>query len=255
MDVNVFPLPQLFEPEELSGGVAVVLDVLRATTTILTALANGAARVIPCGDIERARQAAALCGETALTGGERGGVAIPGFDLDNSPASYAAERVRAKTVVLTTTNGTAALLRSRSAARILIGALVNRRALTNELRRERRNIHLVCAGTDGRVTAEDLLAAGAIAVELEVETGRSTSRDDLTQVAKALWREESASSERLLAALRASRGGRNLVELGFDADIELAAQVDSLDLVGEYFPKTGSIEAVPPLPVQVTYGP
>jgi 2-phosphosulfolactate phosphatase len=245
-EVNVHLLPRHFEPDELCGGIAVVIDLLRASTTIVTALANGARCVIPCGDIETAQRAAArFSRDDVLLGGERGGVRIDGFDLDNSPAAYAPGRVAGKTIVFTTTNGTAALLRSHSAERILIGSLINRRAVVRVLAGDERSVHLVCAGTDGRVTGEDLLAAGAIASELEACAAVASSRDDLALVAKELWAVESPSSERLCKFLRQSRGGSNLVELGFDADIEFAARVDSVDLVAEYFPQTADIRTVP----------
>lgn len=244
--VNVFLLPRDFEPDELCGGIAVVLDVLRATTTIVTALANGARCVIPCGDVAAAKHiAAGLPRSDVLLGGERGGVRIEGFDLDNSPAAYSRTAVSGKTIVLTTTNGTAALLRSQAADRVLVGSLVNRRAVVRALARDERPVHFVCAGTEGRVTAEDLLAAGAIASELQAPSDSTPSRDDMALVAREFWAAVSSSSERLRSVLRQSRGGGNLVGLDFDADIELAARVDSLDLLAEYFPKTGDVLTVP----------
>jgi hypothetical protein len=103
--VRIYPLPAQIEPGDLAGGIAVVIDVLRASTTIIVALTNGATRVIPCGDVETARRLAAedATGDT-LTGGERGGVKIEGFDLDNSPATYSRHRVAGKTIIFTTTN-------------------------------------------------------------------------------------------------------------------------------------------------------
>ncbi len=127
---------------------------------------------------------------------------------------------------------------------MLIGSLVNRRAVVRELAGDARAVHLVCAGTEGCITAEDFLAAGAIAAELETEAGGTSSQDDLAFVARELWAAESSSSGRLQAALRQSRGGRNLVELGFDADIDFAARVDSVQLVAEYFAKEGRVEPV-----------
>ena len=130
--VKIYPLPTEIEPGDLAGGLAVVIDVLRASTTIITALANGAARVMPCGDIETvARLAKEDKTGNMLTGGERRGVKIEGFDLDNSPASYSRERVAGKTIAFTTTNGTAALMRTNEAARVFIGALVNRGAIAH----------------------------------------------------------------------------------------------------------------------------
>jgi 2-phosphosulfolactate phosphatase len=243
--VRIYPLPANIEPGALAGGVAVVIDVLRASTTIITALANGAARVIPCGIVDTARHLAAEdeTGNT-LTGGERGGVRIEGFDLDNSPASYPPERVAGKTIAFTTTNGTAALLKTDGAARVLIGALINRQAIVEALHADGRPVHLICAGTDGRLTSEDLLGAGAIAAGLarfdDVEL-----QDDATHDAAKQWAETTPGS-RLLAALRRSSGGSNLVELGFDRDIVRAAEVDSISVAPEYSPLTRAITAGTP---------
>jgi 2-phosphosulfolactate phosphatase len=244
-EVNVHLLPSHFEPVALRGGIAVVIDLLRATTTIITALANGARCVLPCGDIEAATRAAGgLPVGGVLLGGERGGVKIEGFDLDNSPAAYTSGRVAGKTIAFTTTNGTAALLRSREAARVLVGSLVNRRAVARAIAAADRPVHLVCAGTEGHVTAEDIVAAGAIVAELEVILGGTASHDDTALLARELWTAESTTSERLLSILRRSQGGSNLVQLGFDRDIEFAARVDSFDLVAEYFPQTGDVRTV-----------
>jgi 2-phosphosulfolactate phosphatase len=249
--LNVFSLPQDFEPDDLRGGIAVVIDVLRASTTMVTALANGARSVIPCGDVETARQIAAGYppGEVLL-GGERGGVRIEGFHLDNSPAAYSLERVMGKTIVFTTTNGTAALMRSRAADRVLIGCLVNRRAVVRALVGDERPVHLVCAGTDGQFTNEDFLAAGAIAAELAAAAGEPLECNTHAVFARNLWNAPefwtagSFSPGHLRNALRQSPGGSNLVELGFDADIDYAAQLDSIDLVAQYFPKTADVRTV-----------
>jgi 2-phosphosulfolactate phosphatase len=237
--VKIYPLPTEIAPGDLAGGVAVVIDVLRASTTITAALANGAVRVMPCGDIETARRLADedSSGNT-LTGGERGGVKIAGFDLDNSPASYCRERVAGKTIAFTTTNGTAALLRTNGAARVLIGALVNRGAIAAALHADGRPVHLICAGTDGRVTSEDLLGAGAIAGGLAQHEDVETV-DDPTQRAAKQWLE--LRSDQLVPFLRRSSGGSNLVALRLDPDIVRAAQVDSLPVVPEYSSITQAI--------------
>src|SRR4051812_42560200 len=107
--IDVYLLPALVEPEALSGSTVVVIDVLRATTTIVHALAAQAVEVAPFRDVEDARRLANDLGNKAVLGGERGGVPIPGFDLGNSPAEYTSERVAGKTVIFTTTNGTRAL--------------------------------------------------------------------------------------------------------------------------------------------------
>jgi 2-phosphosulfolactate phosphatase len=233
-EIFVHLLPSLFEPADLRGGVAVVIDVLRASTTIIHALAAGATQVIPCGEISQAPPLAAeLPAGTALLGGERAGTRIPGFDLDNSPLRYVPEVLQGKTLVFTTTNGTRALLRAEQAARIVIGAFVNLQAVVRLLLEDGRPIHLVCAGTDGQITTEDVLFAGAVAEAVYQAAGRPATIDDSTVLALALSETKMESPEQILEMLRSSRGGRNLVELGFDADIERAAARDLFDIVPE----------------------
>jgi 2-phosphosulfolactate phosphatase len=239
--VRIYSLPTHIEPGDLAGGVAVVIDVLRASTTICVALANGAARVIPCGHVDTARRMAAEdeTGNT-LTGGERLGVKIEGFDLDNSPGSYSPERVAGKTIAFTTTNDTAALLKTDGAARVLIGSLVNRQAVVETLNAEGRPVHLICAGTDGRLTFEDLLGAGAIAGGL-ARIADVEMWDETTERAAKHW-PQGVPPKSLIEFLRRSSGGHNLVELGFDADIVRAAEVDSIQVVPEYSLITRAIE-------------
>jgi 2-phosphosulfolactate phosphatase len=225
----------------VAGGIAVVIDVLRASTTIVTALAHGAAAVAPRRSIEEAL-AAAADRPGAVLGGERGGVMIAGFDLGNSPLEYAPDRVAGRPVVITTTNGTAALAVCRDAAEVLVGAIVNRTAVAATARRlaaERgcEAIHLVCAGTDGQVTEEDVLAAGAIldAAGRDSEAVHDTL-DLPARAARRLYRDLAAPGreglpDRIATAFRTCRGGENLLALGMAADLPVAAAIDSLAIV------------------------
>lgn len=212
-----------------------VIDVLRASTTIATALAHGAAAVRPVAGIEEARGLAAVLGAGTLLGGERGGVRIPGFDLGNSPLEYTPDRVAGKTIVITTTNGTAALHACREAREILVGALVNRTAVADEVRRlagDSVPVHLVCAGTDGEITAEDVLAAGAILDA--AAAGSVEALDESAREAVAFFRRVAAAFDvqsGLVAEFRRSPGGLNLVDLGMEADLPVAAAIDSLAVV------------------------
>ncbi len=212
-----------------------VIDVLRASTTIATALAHGAAAVRPVAGIEEARGLAAVLGAGTLLGGERGGVRIPGFDLGNSPLEYTPDRVAGKTIVITTTNGTAALHACREAREILVGALVNRTAVADEVRRlagDSVPVHLVCAGTDGEITAEDVLAAGAILDA--AAAGSVEALDESAREAVAFFRRVAAAVDvqsGLVAEFRRSPGGSNLVDLGMEADLPVAAAIDSLAVV------------------------
>lgn len=247
-ELSVHFLPGLFEPVDLRGGVAVMIDVLRASTTIVHALAAGARAVVPCEQVQQARVLAAnRPAEEVLLGGERDGVLIDGFDLDNSPLKYTETTVRGRTVVFTTTNGTRALARSSEADRILIGAFVNLKAVAGMLVADERPIHLVCAGTRGKITAEDVLCAGAIANEVRNAISGANWTDEEARIAVDVYAAHSRDEGTLLDALRESRGGRNLRAGGFDADIERAATWDLFNLVPEYSPGTNQIEAVPPL--------
>jgi len=233
--LNVHLLPALTSPEALRDATVVVIDVLRATTTITHALAAGAEAVIPCGDIDRARELAAqLPGDSVCLGGERQGVKIEGFDLGNSPAEYSAEIVAGKTVVFTTTNGTQAMEFCREATRVFIGAFVNL-AATCALLREASDVHLLCSGTQKKVTREDVLLAGALAGELEGNENTSWTMNDQARLAVNAWHDVESRLDQISLAqqLRDSQGGRNVTALGLKADIDAAAELDQFDLVGE----------------------
>lgn len=225
-------LPSLTSPEALADHTVVVIDVLRATTTITHALAAGANEVIPSADIDEARTLAAnyAPGEVRL-GGERGGVKVEGFDLGNSPAEYNADTVGGRTVVFTTTNGTRAMEFCRQAQTVLIGAFVNLAAVCESLKTA-QNIHLLCSGTEQKVTREDVLLAGAIADRLTARSDAPWELNDEARLAAAAWRQVTAnlSETSLPEALLDSQGGRNVTRLGLTADIETAGTLDQFDL-------------------------
>lgn len=229
-----------------AGGIAIVIDVLRASTTIATALTHGAARVVPVAAIDDARRMAAELQPVALLGGERGGVRLPGFDLGNSPLEYSAARVTGRTVVITTTNGTAALAASRGAREILVGAIVNRTAVAEAIRRLARDgddVHLVCAGTDGLVSAEDVLAAGAI-LDAAGADRAGDGLDAAAHEALAAFRRVAAHGDvptALVAEFRRSPGGENLVALGMEADLPAAAAIDTLTVVPRFDAASASL--------------
>ncbi|NCX98071.1 MAG: 2-phosphosulfolactate phosphatase [Planctomycetia bacterium] len=235
-------------PGATAGGIAVVIDVLRASTTIVTALAHGAALVLPRRSLEEAR-AAAAARPGAVLGGERGGVRIEGFELGNSPAEYTADRVAGRPVVITTTNGTAALAACHEAVEVLVGAIVNRTAVTATARRLAAErgcdaIHLVCAGTDGHVTGEDVLAAGAI---LDA-AGGDAQLDEAAAAARERFRALAAAGRgglegRIATAFRTCLGGENLIALGMESDLPLAAAIDSLALVPRLDRRVGALVA------------
>jgi 2-phosphosulfolactate phosphatase len=240
--LNVHPLPALVAENALAGGTTAVIDLLRATSTICQALASGAVEVVPFLEIVDARAAAEAAADRdqILLGGEREGKRIEGFDLGNSPAEYMPEVVAGRRVFLTTTNGTRALDHARCARRIVIGALVNLSAVIASLRRESR-IDILCAGTNGEVTREDLLVAGAIVEGLVTEGDADWRLNESAEAARRDWQRVVAAagaadrslSEYLAAELQDTPGGRNLLSIDMDRDLAACARIDAVDVLPE----------------------
>jgi 2-phosphosulfolactate phosphatase len=237
--LNVYALPKLADPAQVAGGAAVVIDVLRATTTIAYALEAGAAEVLPCQEVDEARLAAGRFSPgQCLLGGERHGLAIEGFDLGNSPSEYTPERVGGKTVVFTTTNGTRAMFHARPARRILIAGFVNVSAVVRQLIGEEQ-VYIVCAGTEGEFSRDDVLLAGMIVELLTRRGGMNYQQNAQAITAREVWMNafavpqalgaEPIEPERLAEELYTSPGGRNLANLGLDEDILAAAQIDRFE--------------------------
>jgi 2-phosphosulfolactate phosphatase len=227
---------------ELRGRVVVVIDVLRASSTVTAALMAGARGVRLVGTpAEALALRGGAGGQQVVLGGERGGVLIPGFDLDNTPGKYTRERVGGREVVFTTTNGTAAALHGGLAGRMYFGCFAHLSALVEMLDGAGGEVQLLCAGTNGRVSFEDCLLAGAVAAGL-AERGWAFGEDDGARLMAGAWRGVCEGAEgpagaglsaRVHAALLESAGGRNLVELGLGADVEWCAQVDRTGVVPE----------------------
>ena len=182
-----------FTPAEtVRAPVAVVVDVLRATSTIAQALASGYRRVLCCAEIEEARELRERLGEGVLAG-ERRAVAIPGFELGNSPAEFV--EPRGETVILTTTNGTRAIVAAAASAEtVLVGSMLNLEAVAEAAREVGAAVEVVCAGVDGRFTLDDAYCAGRIAELLEGE------RSDTAEAAVRLAGSFESAEEALLAA-------------------------------------------------------
>lgn len=245
-EIRTCLLPKLSRPEEFSNSVAVILDILRASSTITYALNAGAKAVIPCEEIQEAQQIAQEIkqseGDHVLLGGEREGVMIEGFDLDNSPARYHTETVTGKDIVFTTSNGTRALKRALQARQILIGSFMNLDAIVKLLSSSDGVIYLVCAGTDGVVTGEDCLCAGAIAVELQKQSDEDFVMDDSTRIVAEFYNcIQNQKGNGILSEMLASIGGQNLIQRGFEEDIRICSQRSNISVVPEYNHETGKI--------------
>lgn len=218
----------VFTPALLGAGrglreeCVVVIDTLRASTTIISALLAGAREVIPVDDVEHAVAAAeGLGSERTLLGGERHGVRINGFHLGNSPLEYTPEVVEGKTILLTTTNGTRAFRAASAAHTLLCGTLLNAEQIAEFCCDLDRNLTLLCAGTHGGFSMDDALAAGAIINSLR-QRSLSLQLDDASVAAYELF---DLRRTDLRAALEATGHGKRLMELGFVDDIAFCAQL------------------------------
>jgi 2-phosphosulfolactate phosphatase len=163
MRVDVVVTVEAVVSGRLDGATALVVDVLRASTTIVAALGNEATAIVPVGDVEEARRrVAAAPGNGMVLAGERRGDTVPGFDLGNSPVEMTGPRVRGKTVIFTTSNGTRALLACRGAAAVGVAGLVNVTAAARWAVAGGRDVTIVCSGERGARSLEDHVCAGLL---------------------------------------------------------------------------------------------
>lgn len=291
-EIRVYGLPELLEPESIRGEIAVVIDVLRATTTVIAAIAAGLARVIPVLEVEEAKKLKKQFDDSGLNlsesdlllGGERGGKRIDGFDLGNSPREYTKERVGGKTLIFSTTNGTRAMYRARFAKHVYLASFLNAQTVVDQLLTHSRSqdessssskerIHIICAGTNGSLTEEDLLLAGLLVERLQRQGGQIVKEQGPSQVESQqglqrfamnvqaitvleMWTRllktsriagqgrpnPSITSKSLAEELRQSVGGRHLRAIGLDPDIVFAAQMDSIPRLIRFDTATGMID-------------
>jgi 2-phosphosulfolactate phosphatase len=216
-----------FTPDEQAAApVGIVVDVIRATSSIAQALAAGYERVLCCAEIDEARALRASLGDEAVVGGERNAVVVDGFDVGASPREFA-RGARARTLILTTTNGTRAIL--TAAARcdtVLLGSLLNLSALVAEARAAGGDVAIVCSGFKGAFALDDAYCAGRIVAALGGEVSDAARAAEL--VARAF--------PDPLAGLNARTYGPP----GLEADIEFCAQVDLLEIVPRFTRMVGS---------------
>lgn len=211
--------------DDLVGKTAVVIDVLRATSTIITALQYGCEGVIP---VETVYQAKERQQEGTYLGGERNGKKIPGFELGNSPFEYMSPELRGKKVILTTTNGTRAIQKSSKASCVVAAALLNVRAAARYCLSLKRDIAVICAGTKDRFSLEDGLCAGLFITEVEKQ---STERVDVDDFGAAMRSSYFHVKDRLEEEILSCRNGRRLSNIGLEEEVSYCSQTNITDVV------------------------
>lgn len=241
MRVHVALTPGELDGADLHARIVVVIDVFRAATTMATALANGCKGVIPVLTPEQARQRAReFRRDEVVLAGERGGEPIDGFDLGNSPLEYTADRIAGRVVILTTTNGTRALLRASSAAATAVAGLVNVKAIAQWAQDEARDLTLACAGEAGQVSVEDTVCAGLILDAISLGGG-ALELSDTAAIARSAAREY----RHRLGDLRAeSSWGRHLLASGRDRDLAACLALDAWPIVPRF--RNGLVAAAQP---------
>jgi len=230
MRVHVALMPGEFAELSLKGRVALVIDVFRATSMVVAAFGAGCTRVIPVADAAAARdRAAAMAPEPVLLAGERGGDPIPGFDLGNSPLDCTPERVGGRTLVLTTTNGTNAMLKAAEAEAAAVAALTNVGASARWAAAHDRDVTVLCAGERGRLSLEDSVCAGILVARL-LQAEPAAHLSDAAQAAHCLGLVYGADPDRLK---RDAAWAQQLHRQGRAADLDACVRIDAVSLVPE----------------------
>lgn len=226
MKINLIPSVKHIEETRIDGKIAVVIDVLRATSVITTALNNGAVSVTPVIEIEDALK---LRDGGTLLGGERKGLKIDSFDLANSPLEYTRERVAGKRIVLTTTNGTIAINKSMGAEKILIGSMLNGESTARKIIDNNRDTVIVCSGTAGMFSLDDFICAGKIIYEVKSKV--DADMDDFAATAYMAYRDNINTIDEYI---KMAGHYKYLVSIGLKKDIEYCFKEDVINIVPEF---------------------
>lgn len=220
--VEVCFSPELIHLFDLEGKIVVVVDIFRATSTMVAALANGVEEILPFANLEACRL---MKEEGYLIGGERNGLTAPGFEMGNSPVAYLSGEYSGRKLAMTTTNGTQAIEKSKGAAQILIGAFPNLQATISYIQAQDKDVLIHCAGWKGHFNLEDSLYAGALAQSLE---STHEANEDGALAMKSLYVKEGHNLKRYLS--QASHAKR-LQNHGIERDIDFCLTLDLYEIV------------------------
>ncbi len=228
MKVKLYFTPTPLTEAKLRGRTTIVVDILRASTTICTAIQNGCREIIPVATVgDAAAIRANLDRDSVLVCGEREGMKIEGFDLGNSPAEYSEQVVKGKVLVFASTNGSRAILKCAPSAATFVCGFVNLNSVVDITRKFDRDVAIVCAGKLGNFSLEDTFCGGAIIERLQ-QGGKYEVANDAAQVALMLYKNQGQPLE---AVIRQADHARYLIGLGFESDIATAAALDTINVV------------------------
>lgn len=216
--IEVCLTPALLHLHEIENSIVVVIDILRATSSITYGFENGAEAIIPVMNVE---DCLSYADKGYLLAAERNGAVVEGFDFGNSPFSYTSDKVAGKTIVLTTTNGTKAMRMAQERAKqVIVGSFLNLTAVCNYLKQQQSDILLLCAGWKDNFNLEDTLYAGAVATALKDEF---TMADDASVVAQDMY---ALAKDDLREYLKKSSHSHRLVKLNIEEDVQFCLKLD-----------------------------
>lgn len=237
MKIRVLFSPNNFDELYFTGKTTVVIDVLRATTTIVTALSNGAREVIPVATVDFAMKVSGnIFSGMTLLGGERNTKMIEGFNLGNSPLEYKEEVIGGKTVILYTTNGTRAIVKAKFSENLLICSFNNLSAIAAHLVKINKDVEIICSGTNGFFSLEDTVCAGKLIAEIQ----NAIPGVELIDSAKASLTLNKSYGKSLLKLLKETEHGKLLAENGFAEDLKYCAKLSNINIVPFFF--SGSVK-------------
>jgi 2-phosphosulfolactate phosphatase len=229
ISLQVYFTPTEVDELQLRGKNVVVIDVLRAATTIAVALQNGAKEIIPVSSIESAvKISSSLFGDVTIRAGERNGKMIEGFNRGNSPLEFTEETVKGKSIIFLTTNGSVAIVKSRYAKKLFVASFVNISTVVEALKELADNVIFMCSGQDNHFCLEDAVCAGKIINRLKKILKKNFCLDDAALAAASL---DTMYGKNVLRMLKQSQHGNDLVQLGFAEDLKVCAEIDAVPVL------------------------
>lgn len=226
MNITLIPSVKYINKEDVKNNTVVIIDVLRATSVITTALNNGAKEVIAAMEIDEALN---LRKDNTFLGGERKAKKIEGFDFANSPLEYTKEKVLGKTIVMTTTNGTVAINKSIGAYKIYIGCMLNGIEVAKRAVKAKRDIVIVCAGTGGKFSLDDFICGGKIISNIKAIC--DVNMDDFAAAAFMAYYN---NKDNVKEYIKMASHYKYLISIGLKEDIDYCFEEDIIKIVPEY---------------------
>ncbi|MCB2361843.1 2-phosphosulfolactate phosphatase family protein [Clostridium estertheticum] len=228
MKIDIIISADDIKNEKIKNKTVVVIDMLRATSVIVTAMNNGCVGVIPVLTVEDASEIVKNSKEEFMLGGERNALKIEGFYYSNSPLEYTRKSIEGKTLVMTTTNGTKAIKGCIGASNILIGAMLNAKAVASRIVSLNKDVVIVNAGTYGEFSIDDFLCSGYIIDNILKLVEADLS--DIAVTSNYIYK----NNEDILNFIKYANHYKTIMKLGLSADLEYCCQKDIIDIVPEY---------------------